>query len=117
MTTNMRHNPIMCLTQSLGHDSDTRMDVVTRVRHEVQDLPNVLVTGRVVVVAHRLQNRDLHLSRHVARDLGYSYVGLVLHYPNRHPNHRQSHHKPQPYSLCGGLLEVLDPSENGLDWW
>ena len=113
----MRHNPIMCLTQSLGHDSDTRMDVVTRVRHEVQDLPNVLVTGRVVVVAHRLQNRDLHLSRHVARDLGYSYVGLVLHYPNRHPNHRQSHHKPQPYSLCGGLLEVLDPSENGLDWW
>lgn len=93
------HNPVTRLTQLLGHGGDTRVDVAARVRHEVQDLPYVLVVGRVVVVAHRLHNLELHLRRHVTRDLGYSYAGLVLHHPNRLSDHRRSHRKPQPYSL------------------
>ncbi|WVZ20395.1 hypothetical protein V8G54_007717 [Vigna mungo] len=94
-----RHNPVPRLPQTLRHRGDACVDVAPRVRHEVQDLPDVLLAGGVVVVAGGLDNRDFHLRRHVAGDLRNPYAGLVLHHPNRLPDRRGSHRKPQPYSL------------------
>ncbi len=60
------HNPVPCLAETLGDGGDAGVDVSTRVGGEIEDGANVLLVGRVFVVARSLDNGYLKVRCHVA---------------------------------------------------
>jgi hypothetical protein len=67
---------------------------------KVEDLADVALLGRLVVVAGGLDDEHVQLGRDVAGDLGEADAGLVLHRAQRLPDRARRHpHSPPPLPL------------------
>jgi hypothetical protein len=78
---------------------------------EVEDLTDVALLGRLVVVASDLDDEHVELRRHVAGDLGEADAGLVLDRPERLPDRARRHLRSPPCPRRSYLLRVTNQPE------
>lgn len=73
-----RHHPIPSLAEALGDGDNAGTHVSSGIRGEVEDLPQVLLVGGIVVVTSGLDDQNFEVRRYVAGDFGYADAGLVF---------------------------------------